>query len=478
MCINPKLRFLFLPFALLIVGVFAFSCGSGYPDFDEISRGTQFSGRQGHPEIRLSTIGLFDEEQQPGINIAIDVVYGSLIYKNKEDQYIANIALELKVRNKQSGNLVYSKTYDLEVNNPTGDITRSTGNFNFEQRVIVSSGVYEVIAIVTDLSSQKESAQVSEVRIPDKSAVEPNLTNVILQAKKSDDDSFRTISSYAVSNKEDSLKFVFQVTNNTPGRRVTVESELIAFETDTLPARPMSFNNYTRSSIRFKGIDYTQEERIQSNRRVITQGGSVLVEFVIPQLPRGNYRFYASVTDSSGQQKTLKAREFGIRSANYPEVKTVYELREPLYYLMDRKQYKEIMAIEDPDSIKKAIDFFWLTNVGRTNKAKNVISMYYERVEQANKLFGNWKEGWKTDMGMVYILFGPPWYVDRNLNVMLWSYTYNRSDPELNFAFDRILPGQPYFPYENYIFRRNRGYYQIEYNQIDVWLSGLVLQGR
>ena len=463
---------------ILLTVIFAISCGSGYPDFDEINRGTQFSGRQGHPEIRLSTIGLFDEEQQPGINVSVDVVYGSLIYKNIDGAYAANIVLELKVRNMVSGNLVYSKTYDLEVNNPSSDITRSTGNFNFEQRIMVSPGQYEIAVIVTDITSQKESAQVSEVLIPDKDAVEPNLTNVILQAKTNADEGFRTVSSYAVSNKEDSLKFVFQVTNNTPGRRVTVESELVSFLTDTMPARPMSFNNYTRSSIRFKGIDYTREERIQSNRRVITQGGSVLVEFVIPQLPRGNYRFYASVTDSSGEQKTLKAREFGIRSANYPEVKNVYELREPLYYLMTKKEYEAIMNIDDPDSIKKAIDYFWLSNVGRTNKAKNTIAMYYERVEQANKLFGNWKEGWKTDMGMVYILFGPPWYVDRNLNVMFWSYTYNRSDPELNFVFDRILPGQPYFPYENYIFRRGRGYYQVEYNQIDVWLNGLVLQGR
>jgi GWxTD domain-containing protein len=184
------------------------------------------------------------------------------------------------------------------------------------------------------------------------------------------------------------------------------------------------------------------------------------------------------VADSTGKEEILKAREFGVRSTNYPEVKNVYELREPLVYLMNEKEYKALMELTDPVEIKKAIDFFWLSKVGRTNKAKNVISMYYERVEQANRLFGSWKEGWKTDMGMVYILFGPPWYVDRNVNAMVWSYTYNRNDPELNFIFDRILPGQPYYPFTNYIFRRNRGYYQIEYNQVDIWLSGLVLQGR
>jgi|AntDeeMinimDraft_5_1070356.scaffolds.fasta_scaffold47367_1 hypothetical protein len=47
--------------------------------------------------------------------------------------------------------------------------------------------------------------------------------------------------------------------------------------------------------------------------------------------------------------------------------------------------------------------------------------------------FFNFKEGWKTDPGMMYILFGPPWYVDRRLDQMQWSYSYNRSDPGTEF---------------------------------------------
>lgn len=453
------------------------SCSSGYPKFEEINRGTNFSGQQGHPEIRLTAIGLFNEEEDPGINVSVDVVYGSLVYKNINDKYVSSIALQMRVQNRQTNAMVFSKIYDLDVENPNPEISTDQGNFNFSQRVLVSPGEYLVTVIVTDLSSQKESIQQSIVYLPDKQDPKPNLTNIILLSKSAEDSLFQNVSSYHVSNDQDSLKFLFQVTNNVSGRRVDISSELISFPTDTLPARPMSWNNYVRSSLRFRGIDYTRDESIQRTRRVITQGGSVLVEFVVPKLPRGNYRFSVSVADSSGET-TLKAREFGVRSINYPAVKSVYELREPLIYIMPEKEYKAVMKLTDPDSIKRAIDFFWLTNVGRTNKAKNVLAMYYERVEQANKLFGNWKEGWKTDMGMVYILFGPPWYLDRDIDKMLWSYTYNRTDPELNFVFDRFLPGQPYFPYENYIFRRSRTYYQIEYNQIDVWLNGLVLQGR
>lgn len=465
------------PFLFVILLLVMAACKSGYPEYDEINSGTNFSGRDGHPEIRLSAIGLFNEESEPGINVSLDIVYGSLIYKTINDLYISNVALELQVKNLTSNALVFSKMYELEVQNPEPGVTNTYESFNFAQRVLVSPGRYQVTCIVTDLSSQKESIQQSIVFIPDRNDERPNLTNIILLSKQAQDTTFQTVSSYHVSNEQDSLKFLFQVTNNVEGKRVNISSELQSFPTDTLSARPMSWNNLTRSSMQFKGIDYTRPESIQKTRRVITQGGSVLVEFVVPKLRRGNYRFSVSVADSSGEE-TLKARDFGVRSANYPSVKNVYELRDPLIYIMPEKEYKNLMTLKDPDSIKRAIDFFWLKNIERTNKAKNVLAMYYERVEQANKLFGNWKEGWKTDMGMVYILFGSPWYVDRNIDNMFWSYTYNRADPELNFVFDKILPGQPYFPFENYIFRRNRIYYQVEYNQIDVWLNGLVLQGR
>ena len=33
---------------------------------------------------------------------------------------------------------------------------------------------------------------------------------------------------------------------------------------------------------------------------------------------------------------------------------------------------------------------------------------YYERVWFANENFDTWAPGWETDMGMIYILFGPP----------------------------------------------------------------------
>jgi hypothetical protein len=39
---------------------------------------------------------------------------------------------------------------------------------------------------------------------------------------------------------------------------------------------------------------------------------------------------------------------------------------------------------------------------------------YFARVDYANEKFKSRRDGWKTDMGMVFIIFGNPDYVDRH----------------------------------------------------------------
>ena len=54
---------------------------------------------------------------------------------------------------------------------------------------------------------------------------------------------------------------------------------------------------------------------------------------------------------------------------------------------------------------------------------------YYRRVSYSNENFDGWKDGWETDRGMIYILFGPPDQVERTNPSManstlyqVWSY--------------------------------------------------------
>ncbi|MDZ7690699.1 MAG: hypothetical protein U5K69_06120 [Balneolaceae bacterium] len=105
---------------------------------------------------------------------------------------------------------------------------------------------------------------------------------------------------------------------------------LLRFESDTTAARDMHANPYSPSNISYKGIDYNEETVIQTTRRVLTQQGNVTVELTFPILRRGNYRF--SVESNDEERVLFKARDFGIKSTNYPTIKSPQAaLLVPLY---------------------------------------------------------------------------------------------------------------------------------------------------
>lgn len=143
---------------------------------------------------------------------------------------------------------------------------------------------------------------------------------------------------------------------------------------------------------------------------------------------------------------------------------------------MEKDEHEELMAITNSSQLKQEIDRFWLKNIKNQRKAQNVIELYYERVEEANKQFSNYKEGWKTDMGMMYILFGPPRYVTTSINDVIWSYSTNLADPETNFLFRNPKVKSKFYPFDNYILQRNQQYFSIHYQQVQDWLSGDILR--
>lgn len=464
---------------LVFAGIALMSCAKSMnPD---IERGSSYNFREGYPEVRFSAIGLIDEQGEPSINIASDIVMGSLIYNQKDDQYVANVTIDVQIINQSNmNNIIGAKQYTLDITEDDPDIVYSQQIHTFEKEIPVEPGSYKINFTLTDESSDKKVSHSTETYLPNPENNISNLTNIRLEGKNMSDEnpSWSPITTYDVPGRIDSLKFVFQVTNNKSDEPMTIDSKLSRFESDTSYARPMHFNNYSPSSIQYKGVNYNKEEVIQTTQRKLAEPGNVLIEFTFGNQQRGNYRFEVTTNKPSAESEdqAFKARDFGIKSKNYPSIQSAKELAQPLVYLMRKKKYEKLMAINDADSLKQAVDRFWLQHIGNKSRTKSIIKKFYNRVEEANKQFSNFKEGWKTDPGMLYILLGPPWYVDERLDEMYWSYSYNRSDPNRNFYFFEPRNKTEYFPFNHYIFRRSQSYFTLQYQQVELWLSGSIMQ--
>ena len=72
-------------------------------------------------------------------------------------------------------------------------------------------------------------------------------------------------------------------------------------------------------------------------------------------------------------------------------------------------------------------------------RARGLIRTYYSRVEFANKLFTCHLEGWKTDRGLISIIFGPPNYISNNKNMEVWNYGDENNINALKFIFEKKM---------------------------------------
>ncbi|MES2733058.1 MAG: GWxTD domain-containing protein [Bacteroidota bacterium] len=153
----------------------------------------------------------------------------------------------------------------------------------------------------------------------------------------------------------------------------------------------------------------------------------------------------------------------------FPRFTKPEQLTKPLVYMSTNDEIKDL---ENPQDPKKALDKYWLRLMaGNQQTAKRVIKAYYRRVESANQLFTTYKEGWKTDMGMVYIIFGPPNKAVHTKDKEVWTYTQSANFSEINFNFVK-RPNQ--FVEDHYELVRYAEYEPIWYPTVEEWRTGLV----
>ena len=99
----------------------------------------------------------------------------------------------------------------------------------------------------------------------------------------------------------------------------------------------------------------------------------------------------------------------------FPGTNRPLTMIEPLIYLSNKEAVDEMLFHPNP---KIALDEFWLGITGNVERSRELIRIYYSRVLYANFFFSSFREGWKTERGMIYIIYGPP---DKLAGWVQWS---------------------------------------------------------
>ena len=104
---------------------------------------------------------------------------------------------------------------------------------------------------------------------------------------------------------------------------------------------------------------------------------------------------------------------------SFPGMTTPEAMIEPLAYLASED---EVAALKSDPKPKMALDEFWIKCGGNIDKARELIRIYYTRVLYSNYYFTSYKEGWRSERGMIYIIYGPPDKVYKSSEGENWGY--------------------------------------------------------
>ncbi len=140
-----------------------------------------------------------------------------------------------------------------------------------------------------------------------------------------------------------------------------------------------------------------------------------LLSFVVPldDMHYTNYALFLSAKDGAGNHVTTKTN-FGvhIRGINF-NVGDMDEAVKQLIYITDERQIRHILsgsAEEEMEKFRK----FWADLDPTPNTLENeLMDEYYRRVAFTIEAFTVVTDGWRSDRGMIYILFGPPDEIQR-----------------------------------------------------------------
>lgn len=151
--------------------------------------------------------------------------------------------------------------------------------------------------------------------------------------------------------------------------------------------------------------------------------------FFLPITHKGIYQIVTAETDQKGLSIFSYENDF-------PEINSVEDMIAPLKYISNKEEVQELSLAKEK---KIAIDQFWLKRSNNDKHiAKKLIKTYYKRVENANRFFTSYKEGWKTDRGMIMIMFGAPNIIYLSKEGESWIYGEKNNMYALNFTFTKI----------------------------------------
>lgn len=388
------------------------------------------------------------EDQKSILEIYYSINQKSLVYAKKDNQFEAAAKISITIRDNSNNNIVYSKLFKTPsvVSDTTNSILNQkiVGQLNF----ILSDGSYKMDLEGSDFNdSTKVDIYNENIIIANYNSQDLKISDIELSDK------------IEKSNNTSSIfyKNTLEVIPNPSGLFGMNLNELnYYYEVYGLTPENISENYFISYSI----LNLNNETMISNEKpfKRINESKADYGKIIIDSLERGSYLLKISILDNSKNVKVSGQKKFFIfnnlafnkvdKQDNF--LKSEYitatesdidkEFEYAKYIMSDKEidNYEKLSKLEDK---KKYMFAFWKA------KDKNPSTLivedkidYLKRVAEANLKFKEaYREGWKTDRGRIFIIYGSPNDIERfpfeqgNKSYEQWSYNTAKGGGECIF---------------------------------------------
>ncbi|MBI3585921.1 MAG: GWxTD domain-containing protein [Ignavibacteriales bacterium] len=383
-----------------------------------------------------------DVEHKSRVDVYVQVPHEEIRFLKEGDQFIARyeVTLSLFTTTRQ---LVHERLWSAEVR--TNDFAQTASNklYNLTQRSLdVDPGNYVFTVQVRDQESRKTSHIKRALFVPDYKKDSLSLSDIMLVTRLSTDGEKKTI--------------VPNISNNVGN---FTDGFFIFFEIYNEPA--LDSVDVTWSILNAK-----KEEQLKKTQVEAITGHKTQMFFKIDNLnlPMGSYLLTVeavpthAVGDAKERLKATTSRTFVSRAGDLPLAVLDFDKAvDQLIYIARESELQYIRESKNAEEKKKRFLEFWVKRDPDPQTSRNeLMEEYYQRVDFANKNFSHYLEGWKTDMGMVYIRFGGPENIERH------PFDYNAKPYEIWYYYQQN---------RQFIFVDQTGFgdYRLTYPSTDLW---------
>ncbi|MEX1276472.1 MAG: GWxTD domain-containing protein [Bacteroidota bacterium] len=341
-----------------------------------------------------------DKGDKSRIDVYVQIPHTAIKFAKEGDNFFGRYDVTLSAFT-PSEQLVLEQNWSKDVR--VDNFVRTTSNrfYSLTQRSIdIDPGQYHLLIQVRDFESQKTSEIRRALVVTDFNKDPLSMSDIMLVNRLSTDGERKSIVpivSGNVAQQTDGFFTFFEVYNRAKADSVEL----------TVKVRSMK-NEEVFHHVQVEGTpEYKSQSFVKIDPLNLSTGTYVLTV---------DARQVHPTEGDSSEVIAQTSRTFSVRTDDLPAaVLDLSKAVDQLLYIARDNELRYIRDAEGEEERRRRFVEFWSKRDPDPQTPRNeLMEEYYLRVEHANKSFTHYLEGWRTDMGMVYIRFGAPENVERH----------------------------------------------------------------